>query len=99
MQRYNSKNSISSIGSSSRVGEKKPSPTHMIIQRENDKRMVLLPTTHLVNSSVARVKLNDTATFKMELNNRKQERGRILQLGEDKPCILPRRSNPTGFSL
>ncbi|UJR17458.1 hypothetical protein I4U23_004353 [Adineta vaga] len=88
MQRHNSKNSISSIGSSSRVGEKnKPSPTHMIIQRENDKQMILLPTTHLVNSSVTRIKLNDTATFKLDLNNRKQERGRILQLGNKEECV------------
>ncbi|CAF1432902.1 unnamed protein product [Rotaria sordida] len=86
MQRYNSKNSITSIGSSSRVGEKKPLPTHMIIQRENDNRMILLPVTHLVNSSVARVKLNNTATFKTDLNNRKQERGRILQFGNKEEC-------------
>ena len=64
---------------------KKPSPTHIIVQRENDNKIILLPTTHLVNSSVARVRLNDTARFKVILNNRKQEQGRILQLGTNKP--------------
>ena len=44
--------------------------------------MLLLPVTHLVNSSVARIRLNNTATLKCDLNSRKQERGRIIQLGE-----------------
>jgi hypothetical protein len=82
MQRYGSKGSITSVTSSSRAGDKKILPTHMIIQRENDNQIVLLPVTHLVNSSVARIKLNNTATFKSDLNDRKQERGRIIQLGE-----------------
>jgi hypothetical protein len=81
MQRHGSKGSITSVTSSSRPGEKKKLPTHMIIQRENDNQMMLLPVTHLVNSSVTRIKLNNTATFKSDLNNRKQERGRIVQLG------------------
>ena len=48
--------------------------------------MILLPVTHLVNSSVARIKLNNTTTFKIDLNNRKQERGRIIQLGKYLTC-------------
>ena len=88
MQRHNSKNSITSVGSSSRVGEKKPLPTHMIIQRENDNQMILLPVTDLVNSSVTRIKLNNMATFKTDLNNRKQERGRILQLSKDESYLI-----------
>ena len=81
MQRHGSKESITSV-TSSRAGDKKCLPTHMIVQRENDNQMILLPVTHLVNSSVARIKLNNTAMFKTDLNNRKQERGRILQLGK-----------------
>jgi hypothetical protein len=88
MQRHSSKTSITSIGSTSRVGEKKPLPTHTIIQRESDNEMILLPVTHLVNSSVARIKLNNTATFKTDLSNRKQERGRILQLGKYESYLL-----------
>ncbi len=82
MQRHGSIGSVTSVTSSSRTGEKKNLPTHMIIQRENDNQLMLLPVTHLVNSSVTRIKLNNTATFKSDLNNRKQERGRIIQLGE-----------------
>jgi hypothetical protein len=82
MQRYGSKGSITSGTSTSRAGDKKTLPTHVILQREHDNQMVLLPVTHLVNSSVAGIKLNNTATFKSDLNNRKQERGRIIQLGE-----------------
>ena len=81
MQRHDSKGSITSV-TSSRPGERKIPPTHMIIQRELDNRMMLLPVTHLVNSSATRIKLNNTATFKCDLNNRKQERGKIIQLGE-----------------
>jgi hypothetical protein len=86
MQRHDSKRSVTSVSSSSRAGEKKNLPTHMIIQRDNDNKIILLPVTHLVNSSVARIKLNNTATFKSDLNNRKQERGRIIQLGEYLTC-------------
>ncbi len=82
MQRHGSKGSVTSVTSSSRANEKKILPTHMIIQREIDNQMVLLPVANLVNSSVTRIKLNNTATFKSDLNNRKQERGRIIQLGE-----------------
>ena len=80
MQRYESKGSVTSV-TSSRCGERKVAPTHMIIQRESDNRMILLPVTHLVNGSVTRIKLNNTATFKTDLTSRKQERGRVIQLG------------------
>ena len=86
MKRHGSKASVTSVTSSCRATEKKSLPTHMIIQRENDNEMILLPVTHLVNSSVTRIKLNNTATFKVDLNSRKQERGRILQLGEYLIC-------------
>jgi hypothetical protein len=49
----------------------------MIIQNENDNKIILSSMTHLVNSSVTRIKVNNTATFKNNLNNRKQERRRI----------------------
>jgi hypothetical protein len=82
MQRHDSKGSITSVTSSSRAGERKTPSTHMIIQREIDNQMVLLPITHLVNSTATRIKLNNTATFKCDLNNRKQERGKIIQMGK-----------------
>lgn len=82
MKRHDSKGSVTSVASSCRTGGKKISPTHMIIQREHDNKLMLLPITHAVNSSVTSLKLNNTATFKCDLNNRKQERGRIIQLGE-----------------
>ncbi|CAF2958167.1 unnamed protein product [Rotaria sp. Silwood2] len=82
MQRSQSIESITSVTSSCRGGEKKPSPTHMIIQREADTKIMLLPVTHLVNSSVTRIKINNTATFKSDINSRKQHRGEIVQLGE-----------------
>ncbi|CAF3492643.1 unnamed protein product, partial [Rotaria sp. Silwood2] len=74
MQRSQSIESITSVTSSCRGGEKKPSPTHMIIQREADTKIMLLPVTHLVNSSVTRIKINNTATFKSDINSRKQHR-------------------------
>lgn len=59
MQRHGSKGSVTSVTSSSRASEKKILPTHMIIQREQDNEMLLLPVTHLVNSSVTGMKLNN----------------------------------------
>ncbi len=82
MQRHSSKGSVTSVTSSSKR-EKKPLPTHMIIQRDHDNQMVLLSVKHLVHSSVTGIKLNHSATFKSDLNGRKQERGRVIQLGND----------------
>ncbi|CAF4284301.1 unnamed protein product [Rotaria magnacalcarata] len=76
MQRYQSKGSVTSVTSSS----KRISPTHMIIQREDNNQMLLLPVTHLINASVTKIKVNNTATFKTDLKSRKQERGRVIQL-------------------
>ncbi|CAF4740379.1 unnamed protein product [Rotaria socialis] len=87
MQRYESKGSITSVTSSSRGGEKKIPPTHMIVQRDNDNQLVLLPLTHLVNGSVTRIKVNSTVTFKSDLTNRKQERGRVIILGSKEVCM------------
>ena len=84
MQRHNSKASVGSM-ESSRGGGKKQAPSHMIIQRENTEDMLLLPVTHLVNAVVTRIKLNETATFKADLNSRKQERGVIVSFGK---CLL-----------
>ena len=86
MQRYESKGSVASA-TSSRCGERKLVPTHMIVQRESDNRMILLPVTHLVNGSATRLKLNNTATFKTDLSNRKQERGRIIHFGKYFPQL------------
>ena len=82
MQRSKSIESNISGTSSCRAGEKNIPPTHMIIQREPDNRIMLLPVTHLVNSSVTGIKINNTATFKEDINDRKQYRGKIIQLGE-----------------
>ncbi|CAF3619655.1 unnamed protein product [Rotaria socialis] len=87
MQRYESKGSIISVTSSSRGGEKKIPPTHMIVQRDNDNQLVLLPLTHLVNCSVTRIKVNSTVTFKSDLTNRKQERGIVIILGSKEVCM------------
>ncbi|CAM4899644.1 unnamed protein product [Rotaria socialis] len=83
MQRYQSKESVTSVTSSS----KRISPTHMIIQREDNNQMLLLPVTHLINASVTKIKVNNTATFKTDLKSRKQERGRVIQLGSEDVCI------------
>jgi hypothetical protein len=53
----------------------------MIIQREDNNQMLLLPVTHLINASATKIKVNNTATFKTDLKSRKQERGRVIQLG------------------
>ncbi|CAF2137342.1 unnamed protein product [Rotaria magnacalcarata] len=87
MQRYESKGSITSVTSLSRGGEKKIPPTHMIVQRDNDNQLVLLPLTHLVNGSVTRIKVNSTVTFKSDLTNREQERGRVIILGSKEVCM------------
>lgn len=81
MQRHNSKASVGSV-ESSRGGGRKPAPTHVIIQRENSDDLLLLPVTHLVNAVATRIKLNDTATFKIDLNSRKQERGMVVSFGK-----------------
>jgi hypothetical protein len=80
MQRFNSKNSVESIGSS-KTTLKAINATHMIIQRLDDNRIFLLPETSLVNASTARSKQNDQATFKLDKNDRKQHRGTILLIG------------------
>lgn len=81
MERHNSKASVGSL-TSSRAGNRREKPTHMIVQRENDNQMVMLPIANLVNGASARVKLNDKATFKPDINCRKQERGVIVLFGE-----------------
>lgn len=81
MHRHNSKESVGSIESTHGTG-KKQMPTHMIIQREDNNELFLLPVTHLVNASVTRIKPNETATFKLDLNSRKQDRGVVLSYGQ-----------------
>ncbi|CAF3502868.1 unnamed protein product [Rotaria socialis] len=87
MQRSKSIESVTSVASSCRGGEKKILSTHMIIQREIDDKMMLLPVTNLVNISVTRIKINNTATFKVDNNSRKQYRGKIIQLGTKEVCM------------
>ncbi|CAF1260197.1 unnamed protein product [Rotaria sordida] len=87
MQRSKSIESITSATSSCRGGEKKTSPTHMLIQNEIDNKILLLPVAHLVNSSVTRIKINATATFKKDIDDRKQHRGKIIQLGTKEICM------------
>ena len=58
----------------------------MIIQREGDNEMVMLPVSNLVNGASARMKLHDRATFKIDINSRKQERGMIILFGECPSC-------------
>jgi hypothetical protein len=64
----------------------------MIVQRENDNHMVMLPIANLVNGASARVKLNDKATFKTDINCRKQERGVIVLFCEWLSPLLNRAS-------
>ena len=78
MQRHNSKASVWSMGSSRGASGKKEAPTHMIIQRDHSNDVLVLPVSHLVNGGVTRMKLNEKATFKIDLNSRKQERGVII---------------------
>lgn len=80
MERYNSKGSVGSI-ESSRGGRKKEAPTHMIIQRDGSNELLLLPVSNLVNGGLTRMKLNEKATFKVDLAGRKQERGVIISFG------------------
>ena len=82
MQRFESKGSVSSKILSSCGHEKRIVPTHMIVQRENDNQLILLPVKNLVNGSVTKVKGNNTLTFKTDLKSRKQERGRVIQVGK-----------------
>ncbi|CAF4029641.1 unnamed protein product [Rotaria sp. Silwood1] len=87
MQRSKSIESITSVTSSCRGGEKKTPPTHMLIPSEVDNKILLLSVAHLVNSSVTRIKINATATFKKDINDRKQRRGKIIQLGTKEICM------------
>ncbi len=80
MNRHNSKTSVGSI-ESSRGGRMKESPTHMIIQRDGTNELLLLSVQHLVNGGLTRMKLNEKATYKVDLNSRKQERGVIISFG------------------
>ena len=80
MQRCQSVESVASVVSC-RGGDKKFPPTHVVIQQEGDNKIMVLPVTNLVNASVTRIKINHTTTFKEDINSRKQQRGRVLQLG------------------
>lgn len=80
MQRFHSKESVNSTSSSRNVG-KKGQATHVIIQRQEDNRLFMLPTSHLVNGNAAKLRQNDKATFKIEKTCRKQWRGTIILLG------------------
>lgn len=80
MQRYNSKGSVGSM-ESSRGDRKKEAPTHMVVRRDGTDELIILPVSNLVNGGLTRIKVNEKATFKVDLNSRKQERGMVLSLG------------------
>lgn len=80
MQRYNSKGSVGSV-QSCRSDRKKEGPSHMVIRRDGTDELIVLPVSNLVNGGLTRIKVNEKATFKVDLNSRKQERGMILSFG------------------
>ena len=82
MQRFESKRSVSFVMSPFRVHGKRISQTHMIIQREDGDQMTLLPVKRLVKGCMTEIKMNDTTVLKTDLKSRKQERGRVIQLGK-----------------
>ena len=67
---------------SSLAGDKREKQTHMVIQREGDQDLVMLPVLNLVNGAATRLKLHERATYKIDLHSRKQERGTIVVFGK-----------------
>ena len=80
MQRLNSMSSVGSV--SSQIGDKRTKPSHMLIRRRSSDGLIMLPITNLVNGSIAKMKTNDVATFKVDMNSRKQKRGTIMFFGK-----------------
>jgi hypothetical protein len=55
--------------------------THAIIQREKDKKVILVPLENFINFGKV-VKVRETATFKSDKDSRKTERGKVLLFGK-----------------
>ena len=75
--------STSSIQSNSSIANAQCSDldTHAIVQRETDKKVVLIPLENFINFGKV-IKVNDTATFKGNKDSRKVDRGKVLVFGE-----------------
>ena len=73
----------SSIQSNSSIANAQCSDldTHAIVQRETDKKVVLIPLENFINFGKV-IKVNDTATFKGNKDSRKVDRGKVLVFGE-----------------
>lgn len=75
--------STSSIQSNSSIANAQCSDldSHAIVQRDTDKKVVLVPLENFINFGKV-IKVNDTATFKIKKDSRKADRGKVLVFGE-----------------
>jgi hypothetical protein len=67
--------------------------THAIIQREKDKKIILVPLDNFINFGKV-VKVNETATYKSNKDVRKTERGKVLLFGK---CVITYSYNTSFF--
>ncbi len=85
MERQRSRrNSISSVHSQSNSAianfQCSEEHTHAIVQREKDNKVILVPLEYFINFGKT-VKVNQTATFKSNVDSRKSDRGKVLLFG------------------
>lgn len=78
------RNSTSSIHSQSNLSiasvQCSSEHTHAIVQRHKDKKVILVPLNCFVNFGKT-VKLNESATYKIDEDSRKVDRGKVLIFG------------------
>lgn len=80
--RRNSISSIHSQGKSSNANfQCSESHTHAIVQKEKDNKIILVPLKKFINFGKT-IKVNEMATFKLNSDSRKPDRGKILLFGE-----------------
>ncbi|CAF2107014.1 unnamed protein product [Rotaria magnacalcarata] len=60
--------------------------THAIIQKEKDKKIILVPLHSFINFGKV-VKVHETATYKSDKDSRKTERGKVLLFGTEELCV------------
>ena len=84
-QLHSRRNSISSVHSqgNSSIANVQCSNlhTHAIVQREKDKKVVMVSLESFINFGKV-VKVNDIATYKTSNDSRKADRGKVLLFGE-----------------
>ena len=83
LQRHDSKEDGEESIRLTHVKENTANQTHIIIPREEDNRLRLLPSKNLTSDMTAHIKSGDIGTYNTNINFQEQERSTITQLGNE----------------